>query len=91
MDSGVGSRGSGMVMDPVNGQAIHPGLGDDWRFQPENETFRHQQMVTVAEKGSRWIPCRPIPEADDWFENVWADFRKKTIYQKDPTANTGGK
>ena len=89
MDSGVGSRGSGMVMDPDNGVQIHPALSKEWRFRPENETFRHQQLVTVAEKGSRWIPCRPIPEADDWFENVWADFRNKVIYQKDPEKKTG--
>ena len=78
-----------MVMDPDNGVQIHPALSKEWRFRPENETFRHQQLVTVAEKGSRWIPCRPIPEADDWFENVWADFRNKVIYQKDPEKKTG--
>ena len=81
MKSGVGSRGSGMVMDP-SGTAIHPKLGAEWRFQPENESFRTRQLVTVAEKGSHWIDCRPIPESDDWFENVWADFRNKKIYRK---------
>ncbi len=81
MASGVGSRGSAMVMDTVSGQDIHPALGSDWRYMPENESFRNQQLVTRAENGSRWIPCRPIPEADDWFENVWADFRNKKIYQ----------
>jgi hypothetical protein len=81
MASGVGSRGSAMVMDPVHGQDIHPALGEEWRYMPENEDFRNQQLVTRAESGSRWIPCRPIPEADDWFENVWADFRSKKIYQ----------
>ena len=81
MASGVGSRGSAMVMDPAAGQDIHPALGSEWRYMPENENFRNQQLVTRAESGSRWIPCRPIPEADDWFENVWADFRNKKIYQ----------
>ena len=80
LDAGVGSRGSGMAMDP-NGTAIHPALGDEWRFKPENPDFREVQLVTVAEKGSRWIPCRSIPESDDWFENVWADFRNKKIYR----------
>ena len=82
MASGTGSRGSAMVMDPVNGRDIHPALGSEWRFMPENESFRDQQLVTRAGAGSRWIPCRPIPEADDWFENVWADFRNKKIYSE---------
>ncbi|MCQ2379740.1 MAG: FAD-binding protein [Victivallaceae bacterium] len=81
MESGVGSRGSAMVVDP-NGTAIHPKLGPEWRFQKEDASFREKQLITVAEKGSRWIPCRPIPESDDWFENVWADFRNKKIYEK---------
>ncbi len=80
LDSGVGSRGSAMAVDP-NGIAIHPKLGPEWRFKAENETFRNRQLITVAEKGSKWIDCRPIPESDDWFENVWADFRNQKIYK----------
>ncbi len=80
LESGVGSRGSAMAADP-NGIAIHPMLGNEWRFKQEDESFRSKQLITVAEKGSKWIPCRPIPESDDWFENVWADFRNKKIYR----------
>ncbi len=78
--SGVGSRGSAMAADP-DGIAIHPMLGNEWRFKQEDESFRSKQLITVAEKGSKWIDCRPIPESDDWFENVWADFRNKKIYR----------
>ncbi|MBP1582784.1 MAG: hypothetical protein J6866_02410, partial [Victivallales bacterium] len=81
LKSGVGSRGSALAVDPA-GASIHPKLGPEWRFQAENETFRSQQLLTIAEKGSRWIPCRPIPESDDWFENVWRDFRTGKIYGK---------
>jgi succinate dehydrogenase/fumarate reductase flavoprotein subunit len=81
LKSGVGSRGSALAVDPA-GTSIHPKLGPEWRFQAENETFRSQQLLTIAEKGSRWIPCRPIPESDDWFENVWRDFRTGKIYGK---------
>ncbi len=77
--SGVGSRGSALAVDPA-GMAIHPALGPEWRFKGENEAFRSKQLITVAEQGSHWIDCRPIPENDDWFENVWADFRNKKIY-----------
>ena len=80
LESGVGSRGSAMAVDP-QGKAIHPKLGPEWKFKPENESFRTKQLITVAEKYSKWIDCRPIPESDDWFENVWADFRNKKIYR----------
>ncbi len=80
LESGVGSRGSAMAVDP-DGIAIHPQLGPEWRFKAENESFRNRQLITVAEKGSKWIDCRPIPESDDWFENVWAEFRNKKIYR----------
>ncbi len=77
--SGVGSRGSALAL-AADGLPIHPVLGDAWRYQPEDERFRRKQLVTVAEKGSRWIDCRPIPTPDTWFENVWADFREDKIY-----------
>jgi succinate dehydrogenase/fumarate reductase flavoprotein subunit len=81
LKSGVGSRGSALAVNP-NGSSIHPKLGPEWKFQAEDESFRSQQLLTIAEKGSRWIPCRPIPESDDWFENVWRDFRTGKIYGK---------
>ncbi len=28
----------------------------------------------------RWEKCRPIPESDDWFENVWRDYRENKIF-----------
>ena len=78
--SGVGSRGSALAL-ATDGRPLHPALGDSWRYQPEDESFRRKQLVTIAEKGSRWIDCRPIPTPDTWFENVWADFRDKKIYK----------
>ncbi len=81
LSSGVGSRGSAMVVDAA-GTPIHPALGPEWRFKPENPEFRAKQLITVAEKGSHWVDCRPIPGGDDWFENVWADFRNKKIYER---------
>jgi hypothetical protein len=82
--SGVGSRGSVMVTNP-DGQPAHPQLGDDWRFEAENEAFRDKVLVTeVAPDGSvktEWIDRRPIPESDLWFETAWAAYREGAIYQ----------
>jgi len=81
--SGVGSRGSAMVMDP-SGEPIHPALGEPFRIVPENEAFRGQVQETRV-LGPRqvhhaWVPRRPIPESDPWFETAWARFRTGEIY-----------
>ena len=35
-----------------------------------------ETTVTPSGVTSRTQPVRPIPFPDDWFENVWADFRR---------------
>ena len=29
----------------------------------------------------RWVPARPIPKADEWFENVWRDYRTGEVWR----------
>jgi succinate dehydrogenase/fumarate reductase flavoprotein subunit len=82
VESGVGSRGSAMVLDP-QGQKAHEALGDDWRFQPEDPAFRDQVLETMADGDAvtnAWVPRRPIPESNVWFETAWAAYREGTIY-----------
>lgn len=83
--SGVGSRGSSIVMTPM-GEKVHPQLSDDWRIAPEDPLFRGKVHKTYFDsKGSIqhcWDDCRPIPSADVWFETSWASFRDGTIYDK---------
>jgi succinate dehydrogenase/fumarate reductase flavoprotein subunit len=90
VQSGVGSRGSAMVINAENGTKAHAMLGADWRFEPEDESFRERVLVTdAAPDGSvsnTWIPRRPIPESDLWFETAWAAFREGRIYEQ---AGTG--
>lgn len=82
--SGVGSRGSAMVIDS-HGTLVHEKLGDRWRFAAENPEFRDRVLETVARQGgrveSRWVDRRPIPRADTWFESTWAAFRNGEIYE----------
>jgi len=84
MESGVGSRGSAMVRDP-RGQAVHPRLGEEWRFAAENPAFREQVQETWLEGpgqvANRWVPCRPLPETAGWFETSWAAYRDGKIYE----------
>ena len=84
LKSRVGSRGSSIVLDPA-GIPVHAQLDELWRIVPEDPTFREQVMETVV-KGDgtvahTWIPRRPIPEIDSWFETTWANFRSKEIYR----------
>jgi hypothetical protein len=91
VESGVGSRGSAIVLDPT-GIPLHGTLGTEWRIAPEDTTFREKVLETTvapvaASDGAdrplvahRWVPRRPIPGADAWFETAWARYRDGEIY-----------
>jgi succinate dehydrogenase/fumarate reductase flavoprotein subunit len=83
--SGVGSRGSAMVVDP-SGQRAHPKLGPAWSLIPENTAFKDQVQETILRPdgnvANRWVPRRPLPDSDVWFETAWASFRNGDIYGK---------
>ena len=72
-DAGVGSRGSGAIID------------ENGKIMPENPEFRKKILETVFEDGDfvhRWVDCRPIPHEDGWFETIWAEYRNKEVYSK---------
>ena len=83
LESGVGSRGSAIVVSR-EGQAIHERLGGEWRILPENPAFRDKVLETTASADgaieNRWVQRRPIPDCDAWFETGWAAFREGAIY-----------
>jgi hypothetical protein len=81
--SGVGSRGSAIVVDPAGAQ-VHEKLGGEWRVAPEDVSFRDKvQETTLTGSGkvrNKWAPRRPLPQPDAWFETAWARFRSGEIY-----------
>ncbi len=81
--SGVGSRGSSLVLDGT-GSPIHPMLDASWRMQPETVSFREKVLETVASPDGqttcRWVDRRPLPQAEAWFETAWAQFKEGRIY-----------
>jgi len=83
LQSGVGSRGSAIVLDP-DGTRVHQRLSDDWRIAPENTELREKVQETQPRPGggveNRWVPRRPLPEGDLWFETAWARFRNGEVY-----------
>jgi succinate dehydrogenase/fumarate reductase flavoprotein subunit len=84
LESGVGSRGSSIVLDP-DGEPVHPALNDRWRIVPEDEAWRDKVLETVmAPDGqirNRWVARRPLPHPDSWFETAWAAYRDGEIYE----------
>lgn len=88
--SGVGSRGSAAVLSP-KGVRISSKLPEDWMMERENEAFREKILYSYLtgrdsehhvtfESGLYWRRVKPIPEPEEWFENVWRDYREEKIY-----------
>ncbi|MDR2116065.1 MAG: FAD-binding protein [Planctomycetaceae bacterium] len=95
--SGVGSRGSGLVIGGNSGnngngnnsgKPIHCKLdGDQWSLQPENEFYREKVLLSyydpeADEISHYWEQRRPIPETDLWFETIWQEFQQGKIYRQ---------
>lgn len=74
-----GSRGSGLVTEQNFSSNSKP-LSDFQRRAVSN-IGTHQAIETVWQENgahSAIVPVRPIPKRDDWFENVWRDYRVRT-------------
>jgi len=84
IESGVGSRGSSLVLSE-KGIEIFDKLPADWLMEKENESFREKVQETVVlpsgEILHEWKQRRPIPECSGWFETSWAAFRNGEIYK----------
>jgi len=80
LEAGGGSRGSFLVLD-ATGELPCSTLEEDWRFaklDSEAAVSREIQEVWVeeAEKVStRWVPVRPVPSEEGWFEEIWKEYR----------------
>ena len=80
---GVGSRGGAVVLDSTSGTAVHPAL-PHCRIIPEDPSFRTKTLLSERLPDGtavhHWQDCRPVPEPDGWFENIWRDFRTGKLY-----------
>jgi succinate dehydrogenase/fumarate reductase flavoprotein subunit len=83
LDSRVGSRGSSIVL-AANGLKVHEKLDNTWKIAPEDTSFRKMVLETrylgEDRTENRWVPCRPIPKPDSWFETAWTRYRNGDIY-----------
>ena len=75
------TRGSALYQDK-NG-ALRAGLDELFRFRQETKAADRVQQVHL-EQGKlqiSWRPVRPLPAGDDFFENIWRQYREnQNIY-----------
>ena len=78
IQEGGKSRGSALYHDE-NGNKPYGFLPETFRFCPDDgrKDSLIQEMVYADGKCSfHWRPVRLIPEEDNFFENVWREYRK---------------
>jgi len=97
LTSGVGSRGSAIALDRNGtrvhdklGEAWRV-VPEDASFKDKvQETTVTPDLPALPNSGreqaggkveNRWVPRRPLPECNAWFETGWADFRNGEIYK----------
>jgi len=74
------SRGSALVLRD-NGQSLGQKLGGLSYGQPIQSEVNEYIVTEKAAGGFRsyFAPVRELPNTDSWFENVWSDYRKRTL------------
>lgn len=83
VSTGVGSRGSALVLDPT-GPLADPRLDAAWHYAPENPKFREFVLETEVQgtlRRHRWVPRRPVPPSDAWFETTWGQYRDGNLFR----------
>ena len=76
------TRGSALYCDKDG--ALREGLEELFRFRQETQSVGGSvQQVRLADGKAeiQWRPVRPMPDGDDFFENIWRQYREnKNIY-----------
>ena len=86
----AGTRGSCLVLDEKRGEETKRGLDKSGKSGimsergeapvPEDASYRGKKLCVACKDGEWKVwhrDVRPIPGADDWFENVWNKFNDR--------------
>lgn len=85
IEKGGRSRGSYLIYDSNGELPLHE-LPEVFRFSLDEGRFSKTIQEVTYRDGEcyfDWVPVKPIPKGDDWFENVWNDYRKGAIFKKE--------
>lgn len=77
-DKGGKSRGSALYHDAA-GEKPHPALDEMFRFTAGDGGLGKRVQEVAYKDGKcafEWRPVRPLPQDDDFFENVWRGYRE---------------
>lgn len=76
------TRGSALYYDKTG--VLRDGLEEQFRFREEMGDTRSRVQEVLYRNGvftTAWREVRPLPQNDDFFENVWATYREnQNIY-----------
>lgn len=78
MQQGGKSRGSALYTDPA-GKKPYAQLPDAFTFVLDDGSRGGRVQEMLYRDGAcvfEWRPVRPIPKDDDFFENVWREYRE---------------
>ncbi|OQB15587.1 MAG: succinate dehydrogenase flavoprotein subunit [Firmicutes bacterium ADurb.Bin193] len=81
IEKGGGSRGSYLVYNK-DGKLPIENLPEEFRFTLDGGRLEKEiQEVSFSDGECRfeWNEVKPIPESDDWFENVWNAYMRDEI------------
>lgn len=76
--AGGRSRGSALYTDPAGTKPLAQ-LPEAFCCRLDEQGAQSLVQEALYENGGctfQWRPVRPLPEEDDFFENVWRDFRQ---------------
>ena len=87
MERGGQSRGSYLVVNPGGDAAIAEDDGFCRFVEEVPGSFVDEHVLEIALDGGQatrktWVPVRPIPRADTWYESVWKAFRDGTVFDE---------
>lgn len=85
-----GSRGSALMLSENGSDISFVGLTgreelSAYRYCPGNGTHRGDWVRTIWTEGqctSGFVPVRPLPKTDDWFETVWNEYLQYTAHRQ---------
>ena len=78
MAQGGKSRGSALYHDDC-GNKPYAFLPETFRYSLDDgskDGLIQEMSYTEGKCAFTWRPVRPVPDEDDFFENVWREFRK---------------
>ncbi len=83
IEKGGGSRGSYLIFNEQGDKPLAQ-LPDEFRFFIDDGSLNDKVQEIIYDKAVNkniidWSAVRPIPEEDNWFENVWNAYMRDEI------------